>query len=242
MSRKCSRTGCAGMPNQRWPAGTSFITPDARADLRAGADLQMAGEAGLTAERGEIVEDAGAGNAALRDEHAMPADDDVVADLHEVVDLGALADDGVAVGAAIDRRAGADLDVVLDDDAADLRHLEVAARAHREAEAVLADARAGMHDDAVADQRADDGGAGADRRSRGRCARCGPITALAPITVPAPISASGPMTAPGSTMTPGSSRAEGWTCALGETPRVPKPEAGRAAEGYSLAIAIAIAR
>ena len=43
---------------------------------------------------------------------------------------------------AVDGRIGADLDVVLDDDPADLRHLEVALAAHGEAEAVLADAHA----------------------------------------------------------------------------------------------------
>ena len=56
----------------------------------------------------------------------MPPDADIVANLHQVVDLGALADHGVAHGAAVDRGAGADFDVVLDDDAADLRNLAVA--------------------------------------------------------------------------------------------------------------------
>ena len=50
-------------------------------------------------------------------------------------------------------RAGADLHVVLDDDTADLRHLRMSRRPHHEAETVLADADAGMDDDAVADQR-----------------------------------------------------------------------------------------
>ena len=92
----------------------------------------------------------------------MPADLDVVGDLHLIVDLGPLADDGVAVGAAVDRGVGADLDVVLDDDAADLRHLQMAARAGREAEPVLPDGDARMDDDAVADQRVLDDGVGAD--------------------------------------------------------------------------------
>ena len=48
--------------------------------------------------------------------------------------------------------SGADLDVVLDDHAADLRHFEMAARPHRETESVLADPHAGMDDDAVADK------------------------------------------------------------------------------------------
>ena len=61
----------------------------------------------------------------------MAANDDVVADLHEIVDLRALADHRVAVCAAIDGHAGADLDVVLDDDPADLRHFEMAPRGPR---------------------------------------------------------------------------------------------------------------
>ena len=66
---------------------------------------------------------------------------DVVADLDLIVDLGALADDRVAIAAAVDGGVGADLDVVLDDDAADLDDLDVAGGAGHEAEAVLAEAR-----------------------------------------------------------------------------------------------------
>src|SRR5579872_677638 len=92
----------------------------------------------------------------------MPADHHVVGDLHQIVDFRPLADDRVAIGAAVDRRAGADLDIVLNDDAADLRHFRVAARPHGEAESVLADMDAGMDDDAVADQGAENRRAGAD--------------------------------------------------------------------------------
>lgn len=59
----------------------------------------------------------------------------------------------------------------------------------------------------------------------------GPIAAPGPITLPDPISAPGPIVAPGSTWTFSSSRASGWTCAPGETPRLPKSEAGRIASG-----------
>ena len=61
------------------------------------------------------------------------------------------------------RGAGADLDMVLDQDAAGLRHLEMAFGAEEdEAVAVLPDAAAGMDQDVVADQRELDRGAGAD--------------------------------------------------------------------------------
>ena len=61
-------------------------------------------------------------------DHAAAADADIVGDLHEIVDLGAFADDRVGHRAAIDRGVGADLDIVLDDDAADLRNALRAAR------------------------------------------------------------------------------------------------------------------
>ena len=77
---------------------------------------------------------------------------DIVANLNQVVDLGALADDGIADGAAVDGCAGADFDVVLDDDPADLRHLEMSVAAHHKAEPVLPDIAARMDDDAVADR------------------------------------------------------------------------------------------
>ena len=158
----------------------------------------------------------------------MAADDAVVADLAEIIDLGSLADHGVANAAAIDPRAGADLDIVMDDDAADLRNLGMALGAEQIAEAVLADIASGMDDDAVADmawvteQLAPIAQSLPIRTS-------GPITAWAPIRVPAPMLADGPITANGSTVTPSPSCAVGCTIAPGETPTVPNIDAGRSA-------------
>ena len=124
------------------------------------------------------------------DDHAVPADHDVVPDLHEIINFGAFADDRILKSPPVDRGVGADLDIVLDDDPADLRHLEVAPRAHGEAEPVLADPHARVHDDPVADQgmrqrreRADvavaaDGDPVADHRAR-RDARAAPDVRLA---------------------------------------------------------------
>ena len=87
----------------------------------------------------------------------------IVADLDLIVDFGALADHGIAQAAAVDGGAGADLDIVLDQDPAGLRHLDMALGAEEdEAVAVLADAAAGMDQDVVADQGELDRGAGAD--------------------------------------------------------------------------------
>ena len=86
-----------------------------------GADGQMVGEADLPAHHDVIPHIAASGYAGLRDQHAVPSDGGVVSDLHQIVDLGALADDRISGGAAIDGRVGADFHVVLDDDAAGLR-------------------------------------------------------------------------------------------------------------------------
>ena len=71
----------------------------------------------------------------------MPSNHHVVPDLHEIINFRALADHGIAQGAPVDGGIGADFDPILNDDAADLRHFQVARLAHGEAEAVLADGR-----------------------------------------------------------------------------------------------------
>src|SRR5436190_20993825 len=127
-------------------------------DHSAFADGNVIGDADLAAQHRIVPNRHAAGDAALRDQDAVPADHTVVADLHEVIDLGPLADHGVAAAAAVDRGVDADLDVVLHDDAAELRHLDVAVRARLIAEAVVSDVAAGVDDDGVADQRMHDRG------------------------------------------------------------------------------------
>src|SRR5882757_6733551 len=122
----------------------------------------MSGDARLTAEGGEIANQAGPRDTGLGHQHRMAADDDVVADLHQIVDLRPLADHGVAVCAAVDRYAGANLDIVLNDHAPDLGHFEMPPRPKGEPEAVLSDMCAGMNDHAIADQRGEDRGRGAN--------------------------------------------------------------------------------
>ena len=117
----------------------------------------------LTAQHGKISHRHAARYADLGDDQAMPSDRAVVSDLDEIVDLGSLADDRIARRAAVDRGIGADFDVVLNDDAPGLRDLLMASRRRQITETVLADANAGMDDNAVADQGVDDSGSGADR-------------------------------------------------------------------------------
>ena len=80
----------------------------------------------------------------------MAADGYVVCDLHQIVDLGALADYGIAIAAPIDGGTGANLHIVLDDHAPGLRNFSVPARRHDVAKSILPDRAAWMHNDAVA--------------------------------------------------------------------------------------------
>src|SRR6185437_1816826 len=82
----------------------------------------------------------------------MPANADIVTHLNQVVDLRSLANDGIPNSAAIDGRSRADLDVILYDHAAYLRHFEMAFSSHHKSETVLTNLTARVNDDPVADQ------------------------------------------------------------------------------------------
>lgn len=69
---------------------------------------------------------------------------------------------GILQAAAIDRGLRADLDVILNDDAAELRNFGVAGAIRRIGKSVLSDAATGMDDHVVADQRMHHGRARAD--------------------------------------------------------------------------------
>src|SRR5437899_5501249 len=133
-----------------------------RRKLGSRTDGQMISQADTATHRDVVADDDGTRNTRKPGYNAIAADANIVGDLHQIVDLGALSDDGVGHRAAIDGRVGADLDVVLDDDAADLRHALRSLGAGHEAEAVLADPCAAMDDDAVADQSILDAGARTD--------------------------------------------------------------------------------
>ena len=57
----------------------------------------------------------------------MLADHNIVADLHEVVDFGAFADDGFSEASTVNRGVGSDFDIVANFHDADLVDLHMAA-------------------------------------------------------------------------------------------------------------------
>ena len=74
-----------------------------RAQRRPGPNIDMIGQADLPAHHHKISQLRAAGNAGLPGDQAVAPDADVVRDLHQIVDLGPLPDDGVAGRAAVDR-------------------------------------------------------------------------------------------------------------------------------------------
>src|SRR5262249_54502707 len=132
-------------------------------DHGALADFQMVGNSHLAAKNDVVAASDASGQAALGDDNAVAADRDVVSDLDEIVDLRPLADYGVAATPSVDRRAGADLNAVLNDHAPNLRHLRVLVWRRVIAESILPYSATGMNDDVVADERMHDRRAGTNR-------------------------------------------------------------------------------
>lgn len=114
-------------------------------------DGDMAIHAGLSGHDDVIADLSAAGNSDLRAEEIVLADLDIMSQMAKVIDLGAAADDGVIHRTVVDGGAGADLDVISDDSAAELSDvMVVACLVSGEAEALTADDGMRTKDDAVA--------------------------------------------------------------------------------------------
>src|SRR5581483_7514702 len=101
-----------------------------------GADGHVIGDSHLAGQHRTVADAGRAGDADLGYQDHVLAHVAVVPDLHQVVDLGAAADDRLAEGRAVDRAVGPDLDVVLDAEASHLRDLPVGPTVEGVAEAV----------------------------------------------------------------------------------------------------------
>src|SRR6266446_3692240 len=124
-----------------------------RRNLYAIANGEVAGETRLSCHHYIVAEHGRAGDPDLRDEETVPADPDVMADLHEVVDLRSFADHGLTERGTVDRGSRPHLDVVLNANDTDLRDLVMQAAMRGEAVAVRADDGAAVDDAAPADAR-----------------------------------------------------------------------------------------
>src|SRR5206468_2417101 len=124
-----------------------------RGERRALADRVMPADADLPREYTPVFDANRSRDPDLRHDQAQPTDAAIVRDVHEVVDLRPRADHRVVDAPAIDRRVRADLDVVLDDAATDVRNLVVSSVPIHVAESVGAEPRTGVHDHALAHDR-----------------------------------------------------------------------------------------
>lgn len=114
-------------------------------------DGDMAIHAGLSGHDDVVADFGAAGDADLRAEEIVLADLDIMSQMAKVIDLGAAADDGVIHRTVVDGGAGADLDVISDDSAAQLTDvMVVACLVSGEAEALTADDGVRTKDDTVA--------------------------------------------------------------------------------------------
>ena len=76
---------------------------------------------------------------------------DIVTEMHKVVDLRAATDRSFTECRVIDRRAGADFDIVADDDATDLANPRMFTVFGSESETFTADHGVGANDNTIAD-------------------------------------------------------------------------------------------
>ena len=88
---------------------------------RVRADLDVVGNSCLSADHDVVANFRAARDADLSCQHAMTTDADIVGNLHEIIDLGAAADESISEGSPIDGRIAPDLDLIFDDHVPKLR-------------------------------------------------------------------------------------------------------------------------
>ena len=106
--------------------------------LTAATDAQMSRHCGLAADLNEVFKDRRSCNPNLRHDDAATSELNIVADLDQVIDAGAGADDGIPRRPSVDRGICTDFHVVLQYHAPELRDAQEAGFRDGEAEAFLA--------------------------------------------------------------------------------------------------------
>ena len=142
-----------GIAGPRLAGGNVSKYAGLSADARPFPDREMPAYSRLPGENGAIAHRCRPGHTNLRHQQAFLTDAHVVGNVHQVVDLGPAADHSVVDAAAIDGGVGANLDVVTDDTAANVRNLAMRSVAKHVPESVAADAGSRMHDRASSEDR-----------------------------------------------------------------------------------------
>src|SRR5690349_14783154 len=123
-----------------------------RGQCSAVVHVEMPRRSRLSGEDAAVADDRGAGETDLRANQRVFADFAGVADLHEIVDLGAAGDARFADGGAVNGAVGLNLDVVANDgDSRLLDFVPAAVGLAREAETVAAYDNAVLQNHAIAD-------------------------------------------------------------------------------------------
>src|SRR5215469_16682334 len=112
----------------------------------------MSRHCSLTADLNEIVEDRRSRDSDLRDNDATTPQPDIVADLDQVIDAGAGANDGIPRRPSVNRGIRTNFNVVPQHDPPKLRDTQEAGFRNGEAEAFLANPCSGIHVNARAEQ------------------------------------------------------------------------------------------
>src|SRR3954471_12782111 len=113
----------------------------------------MPRKTGLSTDADEILKDGRARNTDLSGEGAAAADDDVVCDVHQVIEARTRTDHSVSVRSPVNRRVGSNLDIVCKDHAAQMGYRLKSGFRGSEAKSFLSDPRTGIDVDALAQQR-----------------------------------------------------------------------------------------
>ena len=113
----------------------------------------MSAYARLATDLNEIFKDGRSRNADLGDDDATSAKDDVVRDLHQIIETRTGTDHCVSPRSSINGRIGADFDIVLNNHAPKLGHRQKSSFDGGESKSFLSDPRAGINIDARSQQR-----------------------------------------------------------------------------------------
>src|SRR5260370_941432 len=124
-----------------------------RRDNRVVLDCKMANDPDLSGHHHFFSDAGAAGIAGLGGDDGMLSNNDVVRDLHEIVDLNALLDPGPTESSSINGCVCPDLDVVVDLNNSELRNFLVTAFDEFEPKAIRADHCTAVNNDARADSR-----------------------------------------------------------------------------------------
>ena len=131
-------------------------------NLRPSSDFEVISDADLSSHHDAILDARAPGNADLSANHAATPEMDVVRDMHQIIENSACANHSVARCSAVYGAVGPDLNIILDDDATELKHARKAIRSGHKAEALRPDRYTGLDFDAPPDQRVADASVGAD--------------------------------------------------------------------------------